>query len=186
MVTFTCGKTGESLKKSKVEQHYYRHRMEYVTCIDCNVDFYGDDYKYHNSCVSEAQRYGGANYKGKANKGEAKQNSWIESIQQAMENSKLSGGAKRILDVIGANENIPRKKKKFDNFVKNTCRFARPADIDEVWEAINVKKPEAKKQQPEQTEIVAEIKSAEKVNKNKRKNVEKIETRPLVPNHDIP
>merc|ERR1712066_200657 len=133
----------------------------------------------HVKCVSEAERYGGANYKGKANKGEAKQNSWIESIQQAMENSKLSGGAKRILDVIGANENIPRKKKKFDNFIKNTCRFARPVDIDEVWEAINVKKPEVKpevKKQSEQTEIKAEVKSTEEVNNNKRKSDQEIET----------
>ena len=179
MVTFSCGTCNESLKKQKVEQHYYRCRNDYVTCIDCNADFYGDDYNSHVKCVSEAERYGGANYKGKANKGEAKQNSWIDSIQQAMENSKLSGGAKRVLDVIGANENIPRKKKKFDNFVKNTCRFARPADIDEVWEAINVKKPEVKpevKKQPEQTEIKAEVKSTEEVNNNKRKSVEETET----------
>ena len=36
--------------------------------------------------------------------------------------------------------------------MKNTCRFARPADIDEVWEAINIKNPEPVKQ-PEQKEI---------------------------------
>merc|ERR1711976_448980 len=145
MVTFTCGNCGESLKKSKVEQHYYRCRMDYVTCIDCNKDFYGDDYKNHNSCVSEAQRYGGANFQAKANKGEVKQNSWIESIQGAMNNASLSPNAKRVLDVIGCNENIPRKKKKFDNFVKNTCRFAKENVINEIWDAINVKKPEPQK-----------------------------------------
>merc|ERR1712228_1102134 len=100
---------------SRVSSRTYRKIMVTFccgTCNDCNADFYGDEFNSHVKCVSEAERYGGANYKGKANKGEAKQNSWIEMIQQAMENSKLSGGAKRVLDVIGANENIPRKKKK--------------------------------------------------------------------------
>ena len=28
-----------------------------LTCIDCLKDFYGDEYKSHNACMSEEQRY---------------------------------------------------------------------------------------------------------------------------------
>lgn len=40
----------------------------------------GEDYKSHTKCISEDQKYGGKDYKPKvsANKGEMKQNSWIE------------------------------------------------------------------------------------------------------------
>merc|ERR1711976_43781 len=167
MVTFSCGTCNESLKKQKVEQHYYRCRNDYVTCIDCNHDFFGNDFESHTKCVSEAQRYGGVNFKGKANKGEAKQNAWIESIEAAMENASLSGQAQKVLGIVGANENIPRKKKKFDNFIKNTCRFASQTVIDEIWEAINVKNPDPPKPQqtPEPTPEIPE----ENNNTKKRK-----------------
>lgn len=197
MVTFSCGTCNESLKKQKVEQHWFRCKNDYVTCIDCNGDFYGDEFNAHVKCVSEAERYGGVNFKGKANKGEAKQNSWIESIQNAMESSSLSHNAKRVFDVIGANENIPRKKKKFDNFVKNTCRFAFQGVIDEVWAAINVKKEVQKEDETKekdtkenndtqsntgksdevQVEVQAEVKSVEP-NNNKRKSTENSDTTP--------
>lgn len=125
-----------------------------MTCIDCNKDFGGDDYNSHVKCVSEAERYGGVGFKAKANKGEVKQNSWIEQIQGAADNPNLGANAKRVMDVIGANENIPRKKKKFDNFVKNTCRFAFQGVIDEIWEAINAMKPEPVKAEPVKVEPV--------------------------------
>merc|ERR1712226_1506076 len=131
MVTFSCGTCNESLKKQKVEQHYFRCRNDYVTCIDCNSDFFGDDFSSHTKCVSEAQK---------------------------------------VLGIVGANENIPRKKKKFDNFIRNTCRFASQAVIDEIWEAINVKKPEPVKPEPVKSEPAdTETPSIPEQNNNKRK-----------------
>lgn len=38
----------------------------------------GDDYKNHNKCVSEDQKYGGKGYEAKANKGDVKQQQWIQ------------------------------------------------------------------------------------------------------------
>jgi len=174
MVTFCCGKCNESLKKSKVEQHYYRCRNDYVTCIDCNTDFGGDEFNTHVKCVSEAERYGGVGFKAKANKGEVKQNSWIEQIQGAADNPNLSANAKRVMEVIGANENIPRKKKKFDNFVKNTCRFAFQGVINEIWEAISALKPEPVKQEPVKKEepVEAELVEADPESKDTEKDEE--------------
>ncbi|KAJ2996550.1 hypothetical protein HDV02_006383 [Globomyces sp. JEL0801] len=54
----------ETIKKPKLEQHTYRCRFAQFTCIDCSTTFQGTDYKSHSSCVSEAQKYQGALYKG--------------------------------------------------------------------------------------------------------------------------
>ncbi len=43
--------------------------------------FSGDAYKDHVKCISENEKYGGKNYKapvGKGNKGEAKQEQWLQ------------------------------------------------------------------------------------------------------------
>lgn len=38
----------------------------------------GDDYKDHNKCISEDQKYGGKGYETKSNKGDIKQQQWIQ------------------------------------------------------------------------------------------------------------
>merc|ERR1711962_1159939 len=51
------------------------------------------------------------------------------------ENTDLDSDVKKILDTIQEHENIPRKKPKFANFVKNIMRNrARPHSIDKTWE----------------------------------------------------
>ncbi|KAI8897171.1 hypothetical protein BC833DRAFT_594820 [Globomyces pollinis-pini] len=64
MVSFVCDYCQETIKKPKLEQHTYRCRFAQFTCIDCSTTFQGTDYKSHSSCVSEAQKYQGALYKG--------------------------------------------------------------------------------------------------------------------------
>lgn len=64
----TCN---ESLAKKKVATH--RCDGGY-TCIDCSVTFYGMDFKAHNTCISEAEKYQGALYKAKPTKQQNKQN----------------------------------------------------------------------------------------------------------------
>lgn len=43
-----------------------------------NLLFRGDDYKEHIKCVSEDQKYGGKGFEAKTNKGDAKQQEWIQ------------------------------------------------------------------------------------------------------------
>lgn len=38
----------------------------------------GDDYKDHNKCISENQKYGGKGYEAKTNKGDVKQQQWMQ------------------------------------------------------------------------------------------------------------
>merc|ERR1719239_801629 len=94
------------------------------------------------TCMSEEQRYskeGRAGWDpavGQGNKGEKRQNAWIANLRKILqETSDLDGDVKSILDTIQEHENIPRKKPKFVNFVKNIMRNrARPHSIDKTWE----------------------------------------------------
>lgn len=52
------------MKKPKLDQHRLRCQSSF-TCIDCSTTFAGPhEYKGHTSCVSEAQKYEKALYKG--------------------------------------------------------------------------------------------------------------------------
>merc|ERR1719331_1786105 len=94
------------------------------------------------TCMSEEQRYskegrGGWDPSvGQGNKGEKRQNAWIANLRKILqETSDLDGDVRNILDTIQEHENIPRKKPKFINFVKNIMRNrARPHSIDKTWE----------------------------------------------------
>ena len=58
MVFFVCEGCNETVKKNQVDKHALRCRNCYaVTCVDCQVSFYGNDYAAHISCISEAGSY---------------------------------------------------------------------------------------------------------------------------------
>ena len=58
MVFFVCEGCNETVKKNQVDKHALRCRNCYaVTCVDCQVSFYGNDYAAHISCISEAGNY---------------------------------------------------------------------------------------------------------------------------------
>lgn len=66
-----------------------------------------------------------------------KQNAWIESIQEAVEKmgNTIDKDVKSLLDGIMTFDNIPRKKPKFVNFVKNVIgggKRCSPATIEKV------------------------------------------------------
>ncbi|KAJ3601878.1 hypothetical protein NHX12_029640 [Muraenolepis orangiensis] len=114
MVFFTCNACGESLKKAQVEKHVNQCRgCEVLSCIDCGKDFWGSDYKNHLRCISEDQKYGGKDFQAKANKGDVKQQQWIQRIHDAMDKPGVSQKMKDILGQVTAYDNIPRKKAKF-------------------------------------------------------------------------
>lgn len=76
----------------------------------------------HTKCKSEAERYGGKNYvpKANANKGEKKQKLWIDVVNNLLNSeTNLSIEERNFLNILSKYDNIPRKKIKFLNFVKN-------------------------------------------------------------------
>ncbi|NWU56215.1 LYAR protein, partial [Dromas ardeola] len=135
MVVFTCNACGESVKKAQVEKHVNICRScQCLSCMDCGKDFWGDDYKEHVKCVSEDQKYGGKDFEAKTNKGDAKQQEWIQKIHEVMKKPNISLKVRNILEQMRVFDNIPRKKAKFQNWMKNSLRISDSTLQDQVWD----------------------------------------------------
>ncbi|XP_070703124.1 cell growth-regulating nucleolar protein [Pempheris klunzingeri] len=161
MVFFTCNGCGESLKKAQVDKHVNICRgCQVLSCIDCGKDFWGDDYKDHNKCISEDQKYGGKGYEAKANKGDVKQQQWIQRVQEAMNKPGVSAKLKDVLRQVSTYDNVPRKKAKFQNWMRNSLKIANTGLHDEVWDILAAadKPAEAPQEAKGANQTVAEVK----------------------------
>ncbi|TMW64382.1 hypothetical protein Poli38472_013004 [Pythium oligandrum] len=131
MVFFVCEGCNETLKKNKVDAHAARCRNCWaVSCVDCSVVFEGNDYAAHTSCISEAQKYEGSLYKAKSKK-MSPQERWMDVVQNA-----TAGNDKKLQSVlsrVAGYDNVPRKKAKFVNFMKNSIGGGDMAIIEKVW-----------------------------------------------------
>lgn len=134
MVFFVCEACNESLKKNKVESHSYSCRSCWIlTCVDCNKQFTGETYAAHVSCVSEAQRYEGKLYDGRANKGEVKQAAWIDGVRARAADPSVDPKLRPHIERLLAHTNIPRKRAKFENFAKNSLRLHDAKVLGALW-----------------------------------------------------
>ena len=88
MPVFICENCNETLRRNKVATHNCGRNCWYLSCMDCNKRFGGDEYLAHTSCVTEAERYQGALYVAKENKGDKKQQDWLGNVQ-----AKLDAGS---------------------------------------------------------------------------------------------
>ncbi|XP_053886631.1 cell growth-regulating nucleolar protein isoform X1 [Malaclemys terrapin pileata] len=135
MVVFTCSACGESVKKGQVEKHVNICRnCQCLSCMDCGKDFWGDDYKSHVKCISEDQKYGGKGYEAKTNKGDVKQQEWIQKIHEVIKKPNISPKVRNILEQMHTYDNIPRKKVKFQNWMVNSFNVDNSALQDQVWD----------------------------------------------------
>ncbi|GFW67763.1 cell growth-regulating nucleolar protein [Trichonephila clavipes] len=138
MVFFVCSSCGNCIKKSQVENHlaYKCRNSKCVSCMDCLKEFWGNDYKLHVKCITENEKYGGKDYvpKPTSNKGELKQEMWIEHINSTLATKKISGPLSGLLGQIVNHTNIPRKQKKFENFISNSLKIRNKRLITEAWE----------------------------------------------------
>ncbi|XP_041811284.1 cell growth-regulating nucleolar protein [Chelmon rostratus] len=160
MVFFTCNGCGESLKKAQVDKHVNMCRgCQVLSCIDCGKDFWGDDYKNHIKCISEDQKYGGKGYEAKANKGDVKQQQWIQRVHEAMNKPGVSAKLKDVLKQVSTYDNVPRKKAKFQNWMRNSLKIANTNLHEEVWDILAAadSPPEAPQETAEAKQTVAEV-----------------------------
>lgn len=99
--------------------------------------FREEEYLAHTKCISEQERYGGKDYVAKAgaNKGERKQQEWICVVNNLLNGAmNLSNAEKNFLNSLSRFENIPRKKAKFLNFVKNALGNRQNMTlVESVW-----------------------------------------------------
>lgn len=103
--------------------------------MDCLKDFQGNDYNAHTKCISEAQKYSGKDFvqKESRNKGAEKQEAWLNSVRTVIESkANLDDHVRSIFDKISQQDNVPRKKAKFLNFLKNCMRVG-PNKHEFIW-----------------------------------------------------
>jgi len=156
MVVFSCNSCGDSVKKNQVEKHIFRCRQcTVLSCLDCGKEFWGDEYRIHNQCISEEEKYSGKNFepKSNANKGKKKQDEWMTILRENLSLSNATPSMRNLVDRILVFENIPRKKSKFENFIRNCLQIKESNLIGEVWSLIskaweNVKKPNVESMDP--------------------------------------
>ncbi|XP_028738200.1 cell growth-regulating nucleolar protein isoform X2 [Peromyscus leucopus] len=149
MVFFTCNACGESVKKVQVEKHVSVCRnCECLSCIDCGKDFWGDDYKSHVKCISEGQKYGGKDYEAKTHKGDAKQQAWIQKINELIKKPNVSPKVRELLQQISAFDNVPRKKAKFQNWMRNSLKVHSDSVLEQVWNIFSEASSSEQDQQP--------------------------------------
>ncbi|EQC28714.1 hypothetical protein SDRG_13587 [Saprolegnia diclina VS20] len=149
MVFFVCEGCNETLKKNKVDQHAARCRNCWaVTCVDCSVVFKGNDYAAHTTCISEAEKYQGALFQGEKGKAAAKRNPqerWMDLITSV---TAPEPKVQQALQRIQGYDNVPRKKGKFMNFLKNSIGAQSGGLEEKLWtfletEFNKLKEPEA-------------------------------------------
>lgn len=163
--------------------------------MDCFKDFDRETFNLHTQCVTELQRYSGKDYVQKANvnKGQRKQEAWVrkklETFKVVCKCSKLhsfkvdlvrsitekklnlSSGVKKILETISSFDNIPRKKAKFLNFMRNSFRYMKMNELEEAWALLEeaMKENKAENAAPMQNAKKDEITKGNAQNGHKRK-----------------
>ena len=132
------------MKKNQVDKHAARCRSCHaVTCVDCSVTFYGNDYATHLVCVSEAEKYEKTLYKAKVITKMNPQEVWIALIEEAASRSAEAPSHVRQF-VLRLNDlgNVPRNKGKFINFVKNSLKMNNAATMEDIWKFLEKLKAE--------------------------------------------
>lgn len=135
------------MKKNQVDKHASRCRSCHaVTCVDCSVTFYGNDYAEHITCVSEAEKYEKTLYKAKATKLNP-QDAWNAQIETACSKADTAPVTVRPhLQRLGELNNVPRNKKKFINFAKNSLRLYSDNVLEALWTYLDTYRVELKKE----------------------------------------
>mmetsp|Transcript_7868 Transcript_7868/g.11759 ORF Transcript_7868/g.11759 Transcript_7868/m.11759 type:complete len:270 (+) Transcript_7868:1221-2030(+) len=138
MVFFVCETCNETLKKNQVQKHVLKCRQcNAVTCVDCSVTFYGDDFEAHTTCISEAEKYEKSLHVAKKVKVNP-QDLWICTIEKAVENCKSAPfEIQTHLQRIQEFSNIPRNKNKFINFCKNSLRLFQEPVATKLWDYLD-------------------------------------------------
>eukprot|EP01040_Poterioochromonas_malhamensis_P001248 gene1248-1323_t len=200
MVFFVCEGCNETLKKNQVDKHAYSCRSCHaVTCVDCSVTFYGNDYAAHITCISEAEKYEGSLYKPKAAKLKP-QDIWNALIEEVVGlTNEAPSSIRPYLNRLSSLTNVPRNKKKFLNFAKNSLNLRSDAVLEDLWnflDSVRQKREasqnddnekqktnasEEKKDKPqtdstEKREDTTESKEEKKSKKKKREREEEVET----------
>ncbi|KAK8778660.1 hypothetical protein V5799_019999, partial [Amblyomma americanum] len=96
----------------------------------------GDAYKEHIKCVTEAERYGGKNFKPPVFKGEVKQQEWTELLSKIIATHDVAPRVRGVFERMQSFNNVPRKEKPFKNFLQSSMGVRNPSLAQDVWQTI--------------------------------------------------
>ena len=117
------------------------------------MTFYGDDFREHTSCISEAEKYEGALYRGPGSKKAKKRNPqelWMDVVEEAVaQAADAPANLKSFLQAMDGLGNVPRNGKKFKNFVRNSLRMRSEPTIDQLWDYLEARQQKARKEMEE-------------------------------------
>ncbi|KAI7859940.1 hypothetical protein BDC45DRAFT_530396 [Circinella umbellata] len=138
MVSFQCDFCGDVVKKPKLDQHRNRCHSTF-TCIDCSTTFQDTSYKSHTSCISEAEKYQGALYKGKkGNKNNNNNGQNNNKNQQAQQQKKDTPASKPLSLVDELKKNKTQEpasgEKRKQEEEKDTKSNKKTKKDDKKWE----------------------------------------------------
>jgi cell growth-regulating nucleolar protein len=136
MVFFVCDYCNETLKKNQVEKHCFKCRScNSVTCVDCSVTFFENDYAAHIVCISEAEKYEKSLFKAKTKVNP--QDAWMEQVGRAVsDSSNAPSEIRSYLVKLEEFSNVPRNRKKFDNFISNSLKIHSDDLVNKLWSFI--------------------------------------------------
>lgn len=140
MVFFVCTSCQETVKKQKVDAHCQKCRSCWVlVCVDCNKEFEGDAFRAHTSCISEAEKYQGALFRGDGKKkGKmSPQDAWMERVHAAAASSETPADVRDALKQMAGHANIPRKKTKFLSFCRNSTGVRAQPMVERVFDIVS-------------------------------------------------
>lgn len=136
MVFFCCTACNEPLRKQVVETHFSRCRdCRTVSCMECHKDFDRKSYKVHTTCSSEF---------GKHNKRRSATNDnidWGEVIKVAID--KCPSNDHRIPPILrdlAICPNLPKKQKKFENFMASKYPRLPFELVGSIWNLLSTVK----------------------------------------------
>ncbi|MBN3286258.1 LYAR protein, partial [Polyodon spathula] len=178
MVFFTCNACGESLKKNQVEKHLNSCRnCRCLSCIDCGKDF----------CLQPRVRYFCRFCPGLmamplsiTDVDSSQYLAWslrwravsilfcllLQKIHEAMNKPGIAPKVCGILKEVSLYDNVPRKKAKFQNWMKNSLKVFNTALHDQVWEIFSAATSNVN------TPVTENETSAKEKKKNKRERKE--------------
>ena len=110
MVVFTCETCFAVLKKQQIDKHCTGKCSNawHFTCVECGKTFEGYEYKDHNECMTEVQKYQGEFLaKKRQEKADRKKKVTPEEYKKSAENSE-----KKNSDSESEKSEKPKKKKK--------------------------------------------------------------------------
>ncbi|KAA0183553.1 hypothetical protein HAZT_HAZT005057 [Hyalella azteca] len=135
MVFFVCSACGSSFKSKQAKMHTFRCRDSAFSCMDCGKEFQGYSFTEHTQCITESEKYHGSHHVPKTSLD--KNALWVEKVKNHLNKQETKPFLKKMVGKMLEMPNIPRKEKKFMNFVRTNLNVSSEQIVQGLWELVS-------------------------------------------------